>query len=64
MGGIFKAMPTILRDENGCTFAYGKAHIIKNQISAALNDVESLVLIEVSVNRDTYPNRDLLSSSG
>jgi hypothetical protein len=62
MGGIFKAMPTILRDENGRTFAYGKAHIIKNQISAALNDVEGLVLIEVSMNRDTYPNRDLLSS--
>jgi hypothetical protein len=40
------------------------AHIIKNQIPAALNDVKGLVHIEVSVNRDTYPNRDLLSSSG
>ena len=62
MRGIFKAMPTIHRNENGRTFAYRIAHIIKNQTSSALNDVEGLVHIEVSVNWDTYANRDLLSS--
>src|SRR5262249_32580199 len=63
IGDIFKAMPTIHRNENRRTFANRMAHIIKNQTSVALNHVEGLVHIEVSVNRDTYANRDLLSPS-
>ncbi len=56
-------MPTIHRNKNGRTFDYRIAHIIKNQTSDALNDVKCFIHKEVSVSRDTYANRDLLSAS-
>ena len=40
------------------------ARIIENEGSATFNDVESFIHFEVSVNRDTYADQDLLGSRG
>src|SRR5262245_60967094 len=57
-------MPGVLRNENRRTLLNRMARIIENEGSATFNDVESFIHFEVSVNRDTYADQDLLGSHG
>jgi hypothetical protein len=55
-------MPRILRNEYRPTLLDRVAHFIQNESSATFDDVESLVHFEVSMNRDTNADQDLLGS--
>src|SRR4051794_16197754 len=57
-------MPSVLRDENCCALFYGMPHVVEDEGSAAFQDVEGFVHLEVPVDGNASASWQLLRAHG
>ena len=64
MVGIFKPMPRVFGDEYRCALLKRVTYIVQDENSAAFQNVEDFVHLEVSVDRNPCTHHHLLGPQG
>jgi hypothetical protein len=62
--GILKFMPGVLGNEDRCTFFERMTHTVENKYSAAIENIEDLIHLEVPMDGNARSLHDLLGSQG